>query len=475
MMSRGFQRTVFVIVFIAVAAALVVVIRRGLSGRRREIPARHVIMVSFDTARADHLGCYGNDWIHTPRIDALATESITFMDFMTVVPTTLASHTTLFTGKYPHTHGTPRNGFSVNEDNLMLPEILKGAGYHTAGFAGAHALSALYGFAQGFDHYDEEFYPIEDVHFSVPSERVAKAVTNATIEYLEAGEIPENLFLFLHYFDPHREYRPPPEYVTPYRGDENIPPWLDEIEGAPEENAAERYSTALRYAGEMSYMDEHFGRMLDYLDQRGILDEALLIVTSDHGENFWGHFIEWNHGATLYQSTVGAICMIRLPGALHGGCTVEHLLGNIDLLPSILTYLDLPIPQGIDGEPIDLKASPIDFEPRTLFSQATKPWDEVETDPRWYNIRKASCVRDGRWKYVSTPYRGTEELYDLDADPNERHNLLADPAPETTAQADRLRPILQAWRDSASPLASRFVDKGGKEALQKLRSLGYLK
>jgi arylsulfatase A-like enzyme len=472
--QKNVMRSVLVIICSAVAIISITLIIRSARGPRSGETARHVIFVSFDTARADHLGCYGNGWIRTPRIDELATESILFTDYMTVAPTTLASHTTLLTGKYPHAHGTPRNGFTVNEQNIMLPEILKNEGYHTVGFSGCFALSAQFGFAQGFDHYDEGYLQNRDTHFFGSTERAAKAVTDAAIEYLEAHEIAENLFLFLHYFDPHKPYRPPDEYASPYNLNDDVSDWLESVEGPPVRGAFDMRS-AYRYAGEMSYMDEHFGRMLDYLDECGILEEALLVVTSDHGEHFWGHPPPWDHGSTVHQCAIDAICMIKLPHGRNGGTKVEQLFASIDVFPSVLTYLGLEIPPEIDGEAIDLAASPIEFPPRTRLSQATKPHLPVGTEVQWMNIRNAACVREGRWKYVYTPWEGTEELYDLEADPNELHDLLADPTPESRAQADRLRPALNAWVESAAPLPSDLVREDRDKVIEKLRSLGYLR
>ncbi|MDH3196670.1 MAG: sulfatase [Candidatus Krumholzibacteria bacterium] len=433
-----------------------------------------MIFVSFDTARKDHFGCYGNPWIRTPRIDALAAESILFTDYMTVVPTTLASHTSLFTGKYAHTHGTPRNGFMVNEENVMLAEILKDAGFHTAGFAASFPLSSRFAFAQGFDHYDEDFETLPDVGARGQPERDARAVTDAAIAYLKAQGVPERLFLFLHYFDAHAPYAPPPSYAAPYAADPRIPAWLEAREGPWSHEAADT-GKALRYAGEMTAMDEHFGRVLDYLDARGVLDEAIVVVTSDHGENFWGHFRPWDHGNTVYQSTVDAICMIRLPGALHGGTRIEPLFASIDVLPSVLSYLDLPVPPGIDGEAVDLTAVPIALGPRTRFSQATKPHERVETDPRWTNIRKAACVREGNWKYAFVPFLELEELFDLAADPFEQRNLLVAPTAEEAKRAIQMREVLERWVQSAAPLASEFEWEHRADTERKLRALGYLR
>ena len=472
MSSANFRKSILIIVG-AAAICLAIVVFRAVRGPSGGLPARHVIVVSFDTARADHLGCYGNAWIKTPRIDELASESILFEDYMTVVPMTLASHTSLLTGKYPHTHGAPRNGYTVNEENVMLPEILKEEGFHTAGFAASFVLSARFGFAQGFDYYDEDFSVSSDEHVSYPSERVAAVVTDAAIAYLEEREVPENLFLFLHYFDPHKPYRPPAEYVDMYEGNETVTRWLEETEGVPRNRYAEM-RMALHYAGEVTYMDEHFGRMMDYLDGRGILEEALLIVTSDHGDNFWGHPVQWDHGFTVYQSTVDAICIIRLPQARNGGKRIEHLFASIDVMPSVLSFLGLEAPAGTEGRSIDLTASSIPPPRTNCFCQASKSEGVAETDPQWLNIRKAACIREGKWKYVSVPYQGTEELYDLSRDPGEHHDLLADPTPMSRAQADRLRPVLRTWVESAAPLPSSLAEKDREDTIRRLKSLGYL-
>jgi arylsulfatase A-like enzyme len=457
-------------------AAGILGLRWSRDGRAGLKPARHVIIISLDTTRADHFGCYDHPWIRTPRIDALAAESILFTDCMTVAPSTLASHVSLFTATYPHTHGTPRNGFMVNQANVMLAEILQEAGFQTVGFAGAFSLDSRFGIAQGFDHYDERFDHVARDLGPDQDQRSAAAVTDAAIKYLDETGIPSRLFLFVHYFDPHAPYEPPPPFDTMY--DAQLPgaapagdPGRDQYAGA--ENAAAQ-KLALQYAGELSFMDKHVGRLLDYLRQRGILDQALVVVTSDHGENFWEHETHFDHGLTTYQTTMRAICLIRLPHAHLGGTRVEQLVANIDLLPTLLSHLRLPVRAGIQGQAIDLMRADQSFPPRIRFGQATKPWGEVETDPRWLNMRKARCVRRGSLKLIQTPYAQTEELYDLSVDPQEGNNLLPAATPEIKAQAAELRRQLEAWAQSATPLPSRFEPSQRQETIERLRSLGYL-
>ncbi|MFH1689205.1 MAG: sulfatase-like hydrolase/transferase [Candidatus Eisenbacteria bacterium] len=440
---------------------------------------RHVVVISIDTARADHFGFLGSRHVRTPGLDGFAREAIVFTDYMTVVPTTLASHATLFTGKYPLHHGTPRNGFMINDANEMLPETLQRAGFRTAGFAGSFALDERFGFAQGFDHYDQEFDIFVGDEGADQNQRLAGHVTDAVIEYLDAEGVPDRLFLFAHYFDPHAPYTAPPPYDTMYDqlGTRGLLPAAAvkrraDITSEEAQEAVRRL--ALAYAAEISYTDEHVTRLLDDLRQRGVLDDALVVITSDHGECLWEHDEEFDHGRTVYQATMHAVCAMRLPGGELGGTRVDELVANIDVLPTVLDLLGLEVPAGTDGESMPLRVVEEGIAPRVLFGEASKPRSQAETDPRWTNIRKARCIRDGRHKFVWTPYLGTEELYDVAADPHETSNLLELPTSETPELAADMRARLEAWTDSADPLPSTFDPSQTEESVRRLRSLGYL-
>ena len=436
-----------------------------------------MVLISLDTTRRDHFGCYGNDWIRTPNIDALAAESILLTDYVTVVTSTLASHASLFTGKYPHSHGVPRNGFTVSGDNVMLPEILKDEGFYTAGFVGAFVLDERFNFAQGFDHYDADFGTLGGAAGMPKNERTAAVVTNAAISHLDRVGVPERLFLFVHYFDPHTPYLPPPTYKAMY-GAEDGPrtvrvgahPGL--ATGACTEQEVQQI---YRYADEVSYMDEQVGRLIDYLKKRGILDEAILIVTSDHGENLGDvPGIGFDHGQTVYNFEQRAVCMIRLPGADSGGTRYAGLTASVDILPTLTRYLGLSAPAEIDGDWLDLLHPDAPAGERTRFSEATKPWARVETEEHWFNWNKSRCVRRGRHKYIQTLFLNKEELYDLAADPYERNNLLMNPTPRSAALAADLREKLQAWAASANPLPTCLEPVQPMETMQRLRTLGYV-
>jgi arylsulfatase A-like enzyme len=435
-------------------------------------PADHVIVISLDTTRADMLGCYGNGWVETPHLDALARESILFEDFLVTAPTTVASHASLFTGKHPHTHGAPRNGFVVNGRNVMLAEILSDAGFHTAAFPAAFVIGSRFAFDQGFDVFDEVFVGDRD-------ERPADEITDSVLAHLETRDASERLFLFVHYYDPHWPYRAPPPYDRMYgaRPDLWAPADLKRaMESEPErmaENNALTREVTRRYAAEITFMDSQIGRLLEGLADRGILDRAVVVVTSDHGENLWRHADHFAHGRNVYQSSVQGVCLVRLPAAEGGGTRVSGWLGQIDLLPSLLGFLRLPSPDGIDGRALDL-TRPIDsLVERPQFAQATKPF-EAETDPRWHNLPKARCVVVGRHKFIQVPYQDREELYDLVDDPHEMDDLLRSPAPAADAIADELRRELEDWASSADPLPTVFEPDLPLDTMERLRRLGYV-
>ncbi len=200
----------------AVAAALILFSTCSAVDDPGEDGARHVILISLDTTRTDFIGCYGNDWVRTPRLDGLAAESVRLARHRTVVPVTLPSHLSLLTGTYPHTHGVTGNGYMVDPANLMLAEILRAEGFHTAGFLGSFALAGRFRFAQGFDHFDENFDIAVGTLGADQEQRDAATVTDAVLDYLEGRDGHERLFLFVHYFDAHAPHFAFPPYDRLY-------------------------------------------------------------------------------------------------------------------------------------------------------------------------------------------------------------------------------------------------------------------
>jgi len=436
-----------------------------------------VVLVTLDTTRADHLGAYGNPRVRTPNLDRLARRSIQLADCTTVAPTTLASHTSIFTGVHPHTHGTPRNGFTVHPDNELLAEVLAEAGYRTAGFIGSFALDERFGVAQGFDVYDQEFDLLDGSDGYEQDQRRAEAVTDAALAYLDdpGSGSDRPLFLFAHYFDPHVPYRPPSPFGE-MSGDPDPGERIDHggvreaVEAAPGTRPPGAVRLEHRYAGEVAYVDRELGRLLDGLERRGILQSALVLVTGDHGENFTEHPRPFDHGLTVYATTVSVPCLVRLPGR---PARLESMpVSTIDLLPTLLGALDLEVPGACEGTALPRASDPLAV--RSRFAQATKPWEDVEVEGRWHNLYKARCLIRDSWKLVQTPYRGSEELYDLAADPAERHDLLAASDPRADRIVPELREELESFAKSGRPLPSEFDDSQLLETIERLRRMGYL-
>ena len=244
----------------------------------------HVVVISIDTLRADHLGCYGHPDVRSPRLDQLASQGALFEHAIAAAPTTLASHTSLLTGRWPHHHGVPRNGFVIDSSNLMLAEVLREAGYQTAAFIGGYPLKDEFAFDQGFETFDQEFPKKKGGRPVWGAQRDAELVDRAVFAWLDQASGDRPLFLFVHYFDVHPPYRTPAPWHDAYLEgpDYGINGSLRDIrrlrtevmEGRP---AALRDSTVLhaRYKAGISWTDHHVGVLLDGLEERGILDHQL--------------------------------------------------------------------------------------------------------------------------------------------------------------------------------------------------------
>lgn len=432
----------------------------------------HVILISMDTTRADFLGCYGHPWCATPALDAFAAEAICFEDCMTAAPSTLAAHTTMMTGNHPHRHGVPRNRFVAHEDNRTLAEILKEDGYRTAAFIAGFPLHRRFGLMQGFDHYDDTL-PEADHPDAEQCQRPANEITDAVLRYLDSDPADGPRFLFIHYFDPHLPYAPPPPFDTQFarNAEEEVRKRFNirTSQTPPPVGGTEMVG---RYAGEVAFMDREIGRLFAGLRDRGLLDKALTLVTSDHGESLLDNIPFFDHGANVYQSVMRIACMFRLPGGLRGGLRVAGPVSNTDFLPTILRQVGIGVPEGIDGGIIDLNAETIKPPKDAVFGQATKPSTVADAADPWPNRRKAAVIRQGGLVFIQTPYLGTCECYDLAQDPKERRNLALRPGMEIHFTGLKAR--LNAWVDSASPLPLRCEEEDAVETRKRLEALGYV-
>ena len=405
-------------------------------------PQYDILLVTLDTTRADRIGCYGYSGALTPCIDSLAADGATlFENAWTVAPVTLPAHTSIMTGLYPPTHGVRDNGiFRLEDRALTLAEILNKKGYDTAAFVAAYVLNSRYGLAQGFDHYDQDIEKKEERGAGFIVERSADKVADRFIEYMKDKKTDEGpLFNWVHFFDPHSPYNPPD-------------PFHSALKGRP-------------YDGEIAFMDSQLGRVIEELKQSGRYDRTLIIVAGDHGEALEEHG-EPTHGIFIYNPTVKVPYIIRLPGGNKAAGSLQNNVSLVDILPTILDFLELSAPdiQGSSLLPLLRNESETEyFAERELYLETHLPvntfgWHEVE-----------GLVYKGR-KVIYAPL---SEMYDLKSDPGETENLAESDSAGFHGMMNRfLRRRLSLEHALDYELAGRMsLDS---ESEERLRALGYV-
>lgn len=388
-----------------------------------------VLLISMDTTRTDRLGCYGSRAGATPNLDRWAAEGVVFENALTPVPVTLPAHTSLMTGLLPQRHGVRNNGtYRVPAELPTLAALLAGAGYETAAVVGSAILDRQYGLERGFQHYDDGVGP----GGLAIAERSAEQVTDAAIA--QARSLRPPFLLFVHYFDPHAAYNPPEPFAERFRSDP--------------------------YEGEIAYVDEQIGRLRRELEALGRLDQALVVVTADHGESLGEHG-EPTHGVFLYQATLHVPLLIVAPGRWRAGTHVQSLASLIDVTPTLLELTGQPTLKGVDGRSLVPVATGRTAEARWLPLESEFGYDS-------YGWAPLAGITDGALKWIDAP---EQELYDLGADPAERHNLVA----SRTADRDRLARLRreQVTEDRRSVARSGESEQAESERLARLAALGY--
>ena len=430
-------------------------------------PARHnVVLITLDTTRADHLGCYGYDKPVSPRIDGFAATGALFTNAYCTASVTPVSHASILTGQYPYTHGLRvLHGMMENrlpDGAVSIAEVLKGAGYETAAFISAFPAGSRFGLNQGFDTFDEAFLeePVEQiVGFNGTvntgkNQRRAGETTDLALDWL--GRVQGAFFVWLHYFDPHdAQVIPPPEFL------EQFPVATGSIE----------YRLKQLYDVEIQYMDHHIGRVLDALAAAGRLEDTVVVIVSDHGQGLGDHGW-WTHGI-LYEEQIKAPLIIRAPG-VPAGRRVDHLVRTIDIAPTILDLVGLDperlgAPDGaslvpmLEGETLDPRYVAYADSVNMLTYRSASGFTNEKNDMLF-------AISDGRWKYIHHLIREDEsELYDLARDPRELSNLYDDRPDDV----DRLLEDLAARKFQPDQGQARGMMS--PEALERLRSLGYLR
>lgn len=466
------------VVVAALAVVLLIVAGRALLGPRAGRAQPNVLLLSIDTLRADHLGCYGGT-VATPNIDGLAREGALFENAACPMPMTRPALSTVHTSLHPREHGVVNNGVALAPDAITLAEVLAGAGYDTAAFTPARLLDASSGLAQGFAS-----YTAPDAHH-VP----AGKVTPQALDWLAARDPEKPFFVWLHLFDPHLPYAPPPEYVRGAgAGEVSWPSLLATAKEHAGDIPASVLERALElYAGEVAYVDHWVGEVRAKLEQLGALDDTVIVFTADHGECF-DHGIFFEHSDCLYDGAAKVPLLVRYPARVAAGTRVTAQVEHLDVAPTILALAGITSPPAFRGQA--LLSGPTGTAPEGAFapgafaliehplyqdrnaqqrarkqdrirSVAGVPTREILVD------RPRTAVRGARWKLITEG--ASSELYDLVTDPAEAHDLAAT-KPQVTSE---LRGVLDE-KLAQTPLRLREGGDVNPRLRETLKALGYV-
>ena len=398
----------------------------------------NVVLVTIDTLRADRLSSYGSEEVSTPHMDRLAREGVRFSNAATAVPFTLPAHSSIMTGTYPPFHGVRENvGYSLDESLPTLAEELSAGGWATAGFVSAFVLDSRWGIGRGFDHYRDDF----QLDPNKPSVNVGQVQHEGpdTIEHAlawldEPRDVP--FFLWVHLFEPHDPYTPPEPYRSQY----------------PDRP----------YDAEVAYTDSLIGVLREGLESRGVFDDSVFVLTSDHGEGLGQHG-EGFHGYFIYDSTVHVPLILRMPFGGLEGRVVDEAVSHVDLLPTVLSIAGRDVPADVQG--IDLLPLILGREPAAVREVYTESYYSLYH----YNWAPLRSIRTESEKFIETT---NPELYLLRDDADEASNVLL----QNRDLARTLRDRLLAYSRDLKSSGDRF---GGRpdldtETLAQLRALGYL-
>jgi arylsulfatase A-like enzyme/Flp pilus assembly protein TadD len=407
--------------------------------RVRPSPGANVLLVTLDTTRADHLGCYGGDAEVTPTLDNLAAGGVLFEQTLATAPVTLPSHASMLTGMTPPQHGVRNNGmFTLPDAVETLATVLSGEGYDTAAFVSASVLARRYGLGRSFGHYDDDLSRGRHHGQRMVPERTGDVTLATALEWFEGRESTRPFFCWFHLYDPHQAYDPPPEFRRRFTNDP--------------------------YTGEIAFADAIVGQLLSYLDGNDLLSDTIISVVGDHGEGLGEHG-ETTHAILLHQATLRVPWILagpRLPNAVR----ISTPVSGADVAPTLAALVGARPPNTESGDGRSLlpliRGNKEEFEHRPLYAETLLPHFQYGWSP-------LQAVRRGSWELVEGRRR---ELFNLDRDPRE----LVDLANRQAREAEDL--IETLWQINAK---AENPENGGiariemsRSERENLEALGYL-
>jgi choline-sulfatase len=415
----NFPGIIFFSIFFSVFTGVILLgaVAWGQTGAAHNSPP-DVYLITIDTLRADHVGCYGYKQIETPALDGLAADGVRFTEAFTHSPITNTSHISILTGLLPSVHGVTDFGIPLSPQHVTAAELLKKQGYQTAAFIGAVILDSntlAPGLDRGFDFYDNFPAKTDTKERWGRVERRGMEVVEHAEGWFDKHRTGPH-FVWVHMYDPHDPYEPPAPF-------------------------SEKYKDHL-YDGEIAYADSALAHWIAFLKKAGVYDNAIVIVTGDHGEGLGEHGEE-THGLFLYDSTLHIPLIVKMPAAANRGSVIDAEVRTTDILPTILSVTGVALPAELNGESLLPLVDKTSNASRELFGETDYPlrWG-------WAPLR---ALRTENAKLIEAP---RPELYDLKTDAKELKNLYAtDGAKVQAMQAEmaKWKAKLPAQANSGKP------------------------
>jgi arylsulfatase A-like enzyme/tetratricopeptide (TPR) repeat protein len=414
------------------------VVRRWWAGQGVEKP--NVILVTLDTTRADHLGCYGYAPAKTPNLDALAQAGVLFTQAASVAPLTQPAHSSIMTGMYPTHHGVRVNGnAALGPEQKTIAEALREKGYSTGAFIAAFVLDGRWGLNQGFQVYDDRLDLEKYKHLDLASvQRPADKVMDAALGWLE-GQQQHPFFAWIHLYDAHSPYEPPEPFLSEFR-----PGGLVGL-----------------YDGEIAFADQQVGRCLSWLRDKGLDKKTVVVIMGDHGEGLGSHG-EGTHGYFVYDYALHVPFLVAAPFAELRGVRVDAQVSAVDVFPTVLALAGIDAGTEVQGRSL----LPWMLPPRT--GTPAYAYGESMTPNLQFGWSALQTLRGSRYKLIKAP---RPELYDLSLDPGESTNIFEQQPAVARDLMRRLDGLVEETSRGAPAPASADLDK---ETLERLAALGYV-
>lgn len=433
----------------------------------------NILIVLFDALRADQIEPYGNQIVRTPNMSRLASRGVTFLNAFSQCCWTRTSVASLLTSLYPSVHQTTNEKRALSSEVQYLPEILHGLGYRTAIHQNNPNIASIWGFDRGFD-VDKPIYEIKG--YDMVKDNRNELAWEAILSPLLQADVPQPFFVYYHDADPHSPYTPPAPYDRKYD-----PDYLGGIDGSVDVlkivdvdhrvmflKQSDIHHIQALYQGEISYMDELLGRILDRLEETGLDKNTLVVFLSDHGEEFMEHG-GFEHSKSLYEEVLHVPLILSLPGVIPQGKKIAAHAQLVDVPPTILDLLGMEIPASMQGTSLlSLISAGEDYVPdRPTFAE----WNAAGYD--------LLSVRFRQWKLIgSMRYDGVRQwsLYNLKKDPMESVNYWVHEARvgKTLLQMLQWQMKINAKAEIKAPLTIS-EDQMDPEMVQRLRGLGYIR